>query len=179
MRIFKLFSCKKSISRRMFKERFCDFDRTQTYTCAPFTQGIPHLPLFVFAPSAYLEWFMVLNREDFTKNRAKRTDKGLRDFFCRRVSQSRWHRLGDASRGPESGPGSQPSMMNLPNLWNALLRIFYKRCKMRGGRSVWTGEMACHWFFYEFLHLSVGCSPRISFSRNVSWILSFTLLEMS
>lgn len=37
---------------RIFKARFHRFDRTQTYTCAPFTQGIPHLPLFVFALSA-------------------------------------------------------------------------------------------------------------------------------
>lgn len=138
------------------KSAIAGLGRTRAYTCAPFTQGIPHLPLFVFTPSAYLEWSTILNREDITKNRAKEPTKGPETSFvegsrsrCDTDSESR-HRAQNLvqDRG-------RPAWTCSVHVVRSCALLFGRR-KRRRGRSMWTGEVACHLFTYEFLHLSVG-----------------------
>lgn len=84
------------------------------------------MPLSVFTLSAYLEWSIVLNREDFTKNRAKEPTKDCETSFvegscsrCDTDSKSR-HRARNLVEDP-GRPGS-----NLRHPRSALLRSSFE-----------------------------------------------------
>lgn len=81
------------------------------------------MPLFVFAPSAYLEWSTVLNREDFTKNQAEEPTKDSETSFVR-GSRSRGDTDSESRlRAWDLVYSRHPRMMNLPDLRNALLHF--------------------------------------------------------
>lgn len=142
----KVFLYRESSHRDVFGVYLYRFDSTRGLTLVRHLRKASRT-----CRSPFLSWVRTLN--------------GL-CFWIERISQRIGQR--DRQRSPETSfvegsrsrcdtdSESRNLIQNLAASTKCAPAIFHKRCKRWRGRSMWTGEMAIHWFTFGFLHLSAG-----------------------